>query len=189
MKYIMITAVLIMLCTVFATTVTCGEPTMAGNESGWLNEIRAGVLAHDVGGLWSGTRREGGVDFNAEIIFSRPSFSFLKGTIAPNFGLSVNSRGDTSKLYGGFLWELETKSGLFLDLGLGAAVHNGDLETSDEDKKQLGSRILFRIAIEIGYSLSEHHRISILFDHVSNANLANPNEGMDTLGLRYGYRF
>jgi lipid A 3-O-deacylase len=31
--------------------------------------------------------------------------------------------------------------------------------------------------------------MKILFDHVSNAYLANPNEGMDTLGIVYGYRF
>ncbi len=30
---------------------------------------------------------------------------------------------------------------------------------------------------------------AVLFDHISNANLAVPNEGMDSLGIRYGYRF
>jgi hypothetical protein len=29
----------------------------------------------------------------------------------------------------------------------------------------------------------------ILFDHVSNAYLESPNDGMDTLGIVYGYRF
>jgi hypothetical protein len=28
-----------------------------------------------------------------------------------------------------------------------------------------------------------------MFDHISNAYLASPNEGMDTLGVRYGYQF
>ena len=156
---------------------------------GWLHTIRVGVLAHDVNNLWSGTRKESGVDLNAEIIFSRPSFSLLSGDIRPNLGASINTQGDTSKLYGGILWELEMKSGIFLNLGIGAAVHNGELDTSREDKKSLGSRVLLRIPIEIGYSLSEHHQISILFDHVSNAFLVDPNEGLDTLGLRYGYRF
>ncbi len=71
----------------------------------------------------------------------------------------------------------------------GAAVHDGELETGEGGKKQLGSRLLLRIPFEIGYSISYHHRISLAFDHVSNAYLASPNEGMDTLGLRYGYRF
>ena len=165
------------------------EPVPTQGDSVWLHEIRTGVLAHDVDGLWSGSRKEGGVDFNVEIIFDRPRFLLLLGTVRPNLGLSVNSRADTSKLYGGLLWELQTRTGVLLDVGLGAAVHDGKLDTRDDDKKSLGSRVLFRIPIEIGYALNNRHRISILFDHVSNGYLANPNEGLDTFGLRYGYKF
>ena len=189
MKKIGILAAVTVFCNLVATP-ACGlEPTPDQSESSWLHEIRVGVLAHDVDGLWSGFREEGGVDFNAEIIFGYPSFSLMFGTVHPNFGLSVNDRGDTSKLYAGVLWEFEMKSGLFLNLGVGAAVHNGESETSEEDKKELGSRVLFRIPIELGYALTKRHAVSIMFDHVSNASLADPNEGLDTLGLRYGYRF
>ena len=73
-------------------------------------------------------------------------------------------------------------------LGLGLAAHDGKLENSD-DKKELGSRILFRIPIEIGLLFTLHQGVSIMFDHVSNAYLADPNEGLDTVGLRYTYRF
>ena len=158
-------------------------------RAGLVHEIRTGVLAHDVDGLWSGTQKEDGIDLNGELIFSRPSFSLLTGTVRPNLGLTLNLNGDTSKLYGGLLWELWATSALFFDLGAGLALHNGELDTSDPDKKSLGSRLLFRIAIELGYALSKHHRVSIMFDHISNAYLANPNEGLDTLGIRYGYRF
>ncbi len=68
-------------------------------------------------------------------------------------------------------------------------MHDGKLETNEEDKKELGSHILLRIPIEIGYMLNERHRVSIAFDHVSNANLSSPNEGLDTFGLRYAYHF
>jgi lipid A 3-O-deacylase len=189
MKNIGILAVVILFYHLVATTAFGIEPAPGQSESGWLHEIRAGVLWHDVDGLWSGSREEGGVDFNAEIIFSRPGFSLEVGTVRPNFGLSVNNQGDTSKLYAGVLWELEMESGLFLNLGVGVAVHNGESESSEEDKKELGSRVLFRIPIELGYALSKHHAVSIMFDHISNAYLARPNEGLDTLGLRYGYRF
>ena len=103
--------------------------------------IRLGVLAHDMDDLWSGTRKEGGVDLNTEIIFSRPSFSLLSGDIRPNLGASINTQGDTSKVYGGILWEFETKSGIFLNLGIGAAIHDGKTDTDREDKKSLGSVI------------------------------------------------
>jgi hypothetical protein len=180
---------LMLLCACLAAPVSGTEPMPDKNGAGWFQEIRLGVLAHDVDHLWSGSRKEGGVDLNAEIIFGRPGFSLLSGSIKPNLGLSVNTQGDTSSLYGGILWEWETKSGIFFDLGLGAAVHNGKLETNNEDKKSLGSRVLFRIPIELGYSITAHHRISILFVHMSNGYLADPNQGLDELGLRYGYRF
>ena len=189
MKHAIFLVLFLAFSTAGATGTLASEPMPKKGESSWLNEVRAGVLAHDVDDLWSGNRKEGGVDLNAEIIFSRPSFSLLSGYVRTNFGLSINTHGDTSMVYGGILWELETKPGIFLDLGIGAAIHNGQLETGQEDKKSLGSRVLFRIPIEIGYALNEHHRISILFVHVSNGYLADPNEGLDMLGLRYGYRF
>jgi hypothetical protein len=188
-KEILLLLFLIMLFIGMAIPTTANEPMAEKNEVDYLHVIRAGVLAHDVDDLWSGTRKEGGVDLNIEIIFNSPSFSLMSGNVRPNLGLSINTQGDTSKLYGGMLWELETKSGIFLDLGIGVAVHDGKLDTNQEDKKSLGSRVLFRFPIEIGYSIAKHHQISILFDHISNAFLVHPNEGLDTLGLRYGYRF
>jgi hypothetical protein len=31
--------------------------------------------------------------------------------------------------------------------------------------------------------------VSVYFEHTSNANLARYNEGLDAIGVRYGYRF
>jgi len=142
-----------------------------------------------VGGLWSHSRAEGGVDINAEIVFKKPSVEIWQEIIRPNLGVSINSQGDTSKAYGGLLWEFLFDNGYFVNSGVGLAVHDGQLESKDSNKKQLGSRVLFRIPIEFGFTISERHRISILFDHMSNAYLANPNEGMDTIGVRYGFQF
>ena len=156
---------------------------------GILYGIRIGLLAHDVGRLWSHSRAEAGVDVNAEIVFSQPRLKLWQGLILPNMGVSVNSRHDTSKVYAGLLWEWVFDNGFFVNSGGGLALHNGQLESDDSNKKQLGSRVLFRVPIEFGFTIRERHRISILFDHMSNAYLANPNEGMDTIGARYGYQF
>jgi hypothetical protein len=151
--------------------------------------IRIGVLAHDVDHLWSRSRAEGGVDMNAELVFNQPGFSLLGGRVLPNIGASLNSRKDTSKIYGGLLWEFLIGSAFFANSGMGICVHDGDLDSTNENRKQLGSRLLFRIPFEIGVALGEHHRLSLMFDHVSNAYLASPNEGLDTLGIRYGFQF
>jgi hypothetical protein len=154
-----------------------------------LYGCRIGLLDHDVNGLWSGSRTEGGFDVNAEIVLKKPGFILWSGSILPNLGVTVNNQCDTSNLYGGFIWEFVSKAGVFFNTGFGLAVHNGELETNDDQKKALGSRVLFRVPLEIGATFGTRHRISILFAHISNAYLADPNEGLDVLGVRYGFQF
>lgn len=159
------------------------------SSAGPVRALRVGLAAHDVDGLWSGESREHGPDLCAEVIFNRPMFHLLSATAYPNVGASLNTRGDTSKIYGGFLLQWEPDSAFFFSTGLGLALHDGRRDTDSADRKSLGSRVLFRIPIEIGYAVNRRHRIILAFDHISNAYLASPNEGMDTLGLVYGYRF
>jgi hypothetical protein len=155
-----------------------------------VSEVRAGLLAHDVDHLWSGFRRESGVDFNAEIVFYRPGVEILWGRLRPNLGISINDGGDTSKAYAGALWELEWSNGLFFAAGLGAAIHDGRIDSENrKDRKELGSRVLFRTVFDLGYEFLPHHRLMATFAHVSNASLGDPNQGLDTVGGRYGYRF
>jgi lipid A 3-O-deacylase len=53
----------------------------------------------------------------------------------------------------------------------------------------LGSRVLFHIPAEVGYRFDDHNSLSAYFEYMSNAYTVSPNEGMDRLGIRYGYRF
>jgi lipid A 3-O-deacylase len=157
--------------------------------AGLIDEVKIGVQAHDVPGLWSGFRLEHGVDINGEILFS-PALPFLLGgSIRPALGGTVNTSGDTSRAYLDARWQIEAPFGLFFGLGLGGAIHDGNLTPSDPDRKALGSRVLFHIPLEIGYRFDSHTSLSLFFDHMSNGNLAKYNEGMDNLGIRYGYKF
>lgn len=155
----------------------------------WVHEVKVGILHHDTPDLWSGFRRESGIDINLEAIFA-PKLDVLGGAIRPALGGSINSAGDTSKFYAGIRWQYELEMGLFVGIGVGGAVHNGELELTRRDRKALGRRLLFHIPIEVGYRFhGGPHALSVYFDHISNAYTADENEGMDTLGLRYGYRF
>jgi hypothetical protein len=160
-----------------------------GERAPWLEEIRGGVLAHDVDGLWSGEHVEHGFDVNGELVFRRLPLSAGGGLLRPHLGVCWNSRGYTSKVYAGASLRFASDSGVFFEIGLGGAWHDGERETDDSDRKQLGSRLLFRIPIEVGVAFGDRHSLSLLFDHVSNAGLADENEGLDTLGVRYGVRF
>jgi hypothetical protein len=77
----------------------------------------------------------------------------------------------------------------FFGLGLGAAIHDGNLDPTEPDRKALGSRVLFHIPFELGYRFDERQSISVYFEHTSNGNLADHNEALDNIGIRYGYRF
>lgn len=155
----------------------------------FINEFKLGVLWHDVPDLWSGFRAEpNSADINVEALLS-PSIAFLGGTIRPAIGGSISTVGATSDGYLDARWQYETPSGIFFGLGLGGAIHNGQLKLEDWDRKALGSRVLFHIPAEIGYRLDDHNSVSAYFEHMSNAYTVSPNEGMDRLGIRYGYRF
>ncbi len=154
-----------------------------------IQELKIGVLAHDVPDLWSGFRAEpNSVDINIEALLF-PSVAFLGGTIRPAIGGSISTVGATSDAYIDARWQYETACGMFFGLGLGAAVHDGQLQLEDWDRKALGSRVLFHIPAEVGYRFDAHNSLSAYFEHMSNAYTVSPNEGMDRLGIRYGYRF
>jgi hypothetical protein len=165
------------------------DPVVPARADGLIQELKIGVLDHDVPDLWSGFRAEpNSADINVEAIFS-PSISFLGGTISPALGASISTIGATSDGYLDARWQMETGCGIFLGLGVGGAVHNGQLKLEDWDRKALGSRVLFHIPLEIGYRFDEHNSLSAYFEHMSNAYTVSPNEGLDRLGVRYGYRF
>ncbi|WP_088346973.1 MULTISPECIES: acyloxyacyl hydrolase [Rhodomicrobium] len=154
-----------------------------------FSEIKIGILDHDTPDLWSGFRREQeSVDINVEAILS-PSAAFFGGTLRPAVGATINTEGDTSHAYIDARWQYETASGIFFGLGVGAAIHDGNLDASDPDKKALGSRLLFHIPAELGFRVDEQNSVSLYFEHTSNAYTQDENEGMDRLGVRYGYRF
>ncbi len=151
---------------------------------GLVSELRFGVLAHDVT-----DNREDGVDLNGEILFHRLDFIDLGGVFRPHRGTTINSSGDTSFFYAGLTWTVDLTDQLFVEAAGGGGVHTEELDEIGSDTKPLGSRGLFRVSAGIGFRFGEHSSLSVLWDHYSNAGLADTNSGMDTVGVRYGHRF
>jgi hypothetical protein len=157
--------------------------------SPFISELKIGVQAHDVPYMWSGFNREPITpDLNLEAQFS-PSVFFWGGRLFPALGATINFDGHTSKAYLDARWQKEYENHTFFAVGLGIAVHDGKLETNQPDFKDLGRRVLFHPNFEIGYRLDPHQSLSIYYEHISNASTARENEGLDTIGVRYGYRF
>ena len=166
-----------------------GQALGQAPPSRFISEVKIGALVHDVPYMWSGFNKEPyAVDLNVEILFS-PLATFWGGTISPALGATINFNGDTSRIYLDARWQKECENNLFYAFGLGLALHNGETFSFDSEAKQLGRRVLFHPNAEVGYRLDPHQSVSIYFEHISNASTASKNQGMDTLGVRYGFRF
>jgi len=150
--------------------------------------LQLGLLAHDVPELWSHFNRESGVDLNAEWTPAWPARQLGPATVGSQLGVTLNSAGDTSYVYGGLHLRLGQSQGWYGRVGLGAALHNGETELVSNDRKALGARLLFHIPLELGYQWPRHS-LSLYFSHISNGYTRDANEGLDTLGLRLGWRY
>jgi len=176
---------------VTALLVACPLPAMADPPQTpvlGISELKFGALDHDTPGLWSGFAAERqAVDANLEVLFLPWAHTF-GGYLRPAIGATINFNGDTSKAYADLRWDTETASGLFFALGMGAAVHNGEINLTDPSRKALGSPVLFHPSAELGYRWDGINSLSIFADHMSNGFTQRYNEGMDTVGIRYGRR-
>ena len=158
-----------------------GDPLL-----GFISEVRFGALAHDYGPFSS--HKEDGYDLNAEFLFASPGFLALIWAPRPHLGIVRNSAGRTSQAYAGLTWDWSFWKDYFFEFAWGASRHNGNTTQENVEFKDLGCKTLFREALELGYRLG-NHGISLHFAHISNGKLCDKNEGLETVGLRYGYRF
>lgn len=170
-----------------AVAIALGATSDFTEAAGSVDEIRIGAAAHDAGLITR--RREDGIDLNAEILFDSPALFDVIWSPRPHLGATINTSGDTSFLYFGLTWDWQPHPSWFLEASFGGAVHNGDNSTDDPDEKQLGCSLQFREALGIGYRLNRNANLSLYADHISNGSLCSENEGLDTVGLRYGYVF
>lgn len=183
--------VLAALCALFAILAPAG----AAAQTQFVDEVKVGVLAHDVGFL--GDHIEKGADVNLEVLFPSPYWLGVIGAPRPMIGGDINTAGATSDGYFGLTWGarlmdlLGIAPGVFVDGGLGGAVHNGFQNEPDHpaDRKLLGSRILFHLSADVGYQLTPGVSVEAFIDHMSNANLAPHNAGITNAGMRLGFRF
>lgn len=181
----------------------------------WLSEVRLGTILHDPKNLpllgKSGTEAsdyEKGLDLNAELLFPSPDNSLFRTLFSPrpHLGGMVNTRSKTNHAYAGLTWEYAHSTGLFIDGSFGFAVHDGKLKTPKDGDggacsggaprfycvdgwETLGSRVLFREAVSLGYRFTPQHNVSFTVSHISNGGIFDQaNGGMNFVGLRYGYR-
>ena len=170
-----------------------------------VSEIRAGIMYHDAAiFVVPGDRDElrierTGLDINLELLFVSPGIFRAIGSPRPHIGVTANTQGATSQAYAGLTWNWDMTSRLFFEFNGGGAVHNGETDgpapdplkpyTAANGQKLLGCSALFRLGVAMGVRFAERQSLTLALDHISNGHLCELNPGLDTLGLRWGYRF
>ncbi|MDX2366878.1 MAG: acyloxyacyl hydrolase [Colwellia sp.] len=81
-----------------------------------------------------------------------------------------------------YVWSKKHYS-IFAGGGIGATKLSGDRLSS----RKLGSEWLFEDKFVLGTEILEHHRLTISFNHYSNANFASKNDGLSIWYLNYSY--
>ena len=181
------------------------SPGEALAGDGIIDEIKLGFLAADTG--IGGPKVEHGLDINGEVLFTAPQWfisqgdpEWLKILLAPRpgIGFTANTAGGTSFGYIGLNWTADLfknvfndHDGVYFSFGFGGAINNSDLNgnNSADNNKDMGSRALFHLYVELGYDITPHVNVSAFYEHYSNADLGPTNPGMNNLGMRIGYKF
>lgn len=160
----------------------------------FVNEVKIGVLANDIAFL--GRHVEAGTDVNLELLFNSPALLKVIGSPRPDLGMTINSAGETQRGYAGLTWGvtlihslLRPDDGIFLNGSLGGAYQDGYTNSPAPQRKELGSPVLFRESIELGYQATARLSLSAFIEHMSNADLAPHNDGMTDAGARIGIKF
>lgn len=153
------------------------------------DELFGGLYVHDVDTGLTRSGIEEGVD--VEIGWRGGKIGFLKaiGAPRPQVFASLNSDGNTHFAAAGLSWKIGHR--IYLRPGLGLAVHTGPGRVvPGDDRIDFGSRILFEPELGLGARLGDRASVEASWVHLSHAQLFGPqNPGVDTIGLRFNYRF
>lgn len=171
-------------------------------------EVFAGVYAHDVDdGISYGQFEDG-----AQIVVGARTTALdeLKFLGRPRVHLlaGVNTSGGTNYVATGLAWRFDISERLYVQPGIGVAVHDGrvNLPSPDEPglspeerlkrqrdfqtKLDLGSRVLFEPELSIGWKATRRLSVELSWIHVSHAKLADDyNPGLGDVGIRLLYRY
>lgn len=181
----------------FALAATASGAAFADDQQ-IISELRFGVYEHDASLL--GHQKETGADIGNEVLFTSPSFLSVIGSPRPILGYLINTNDTTNQFYGGLTWTWDfvhdvfrSDDAFYVEITEGPGFNGGKTDVTDpielQHRKSLGSHWLFREDLDIGYRLTPQWSIALSYNHISNADLATRNEGLNDIGARIGFKF
>lgn len=171
-------------------------------------EVFTGVYAHDVDdGISFGKFEDGAQIVTGVRTTALDELKFL-GRPRVHLLVGVNTSGGTNYLASGLAWRFPLSERLYVQPGIGLAIHDGrvNLPSPDEPgltpaerlkrlndfqtKLDLGSRVLFEPELSIGWKATRRLSVEVSWIHLSHGKLAGDyNPGVGDIGLRLLYRY
>ena len=164
-----------------------GEPSGAesGAPPGLVDSVVAGVFAHEVA-----SDEEDGIDANLELRL-RPLFGKTwRVEVLPTIGGTLNDSGGTNAAYAGATARYCLTDSVYVEGFFGLTVHDADTPI-DAEGLDLGCSVLFREGAGIGYRAGRR-TLSLYVSHASHGDIlcnSTRNDGMTSIGVRYGVEF
>ncbi|HAY08137.1 MAG TPA: acyloxyacyl hydrolase [Hyphomonas sp.] len=176
-------------------------PALA-SEAGGIDEIRLGVVAHNVCiANCDNANKEDGPNINGEIVFKSPEFLNILWSPKPYVVGSVNTAGDTNFGGAGLQWDWEFAEGWAIEPGVGYVIHDGELtfpypqgdprnDPISATTVFFGSRDLFRTSLSLNKDIGEKWGVQLMYEHLSHGQIlgSGRNQGLDNIGVRVRYR-
>ncbi len=139
---------------------------------------------------FDGNSSDEAIDFRYERRFDESLFDlgtkeFNLYELKPFIGIEFTDKSSSYLLWGlyfqdnfGVLFN-DKKNNFYLIPSIGIGAYD------EGDGKDLGHTIEFRSSIEVSYELKNKNRIGLSLSHISNANIADKNPGVEVLSLSY----
>jgi lipid A 3-O-deacylase len=168
-----------------------------------VDEVHVGVMQHNICVTnCKNADKEDGPNVHFQVSFDSPQFLNWAGSPQPYVMASVNTAGETSFGGVGLEWRWNFAGNWALEPGLGVVVHDGQVDNPFPNGSQaaadfaeehvlLGSEALFRTSLGLTYDFEGPWEAQILFEHLSHGQIlaSGRNQGLDELGIRFGYQF
>lgn len=152
-------------------------------------ELRGSIAFYDSGPFTSQTASAAVI--NGELFFPSPALLDAIGSPRLYIGTDIVTDGDlTNVAYAGLNWQAHLYSKLYLGFSVGGSINDDStIVGNDGELKDLGSNVLFHLQASAGYDITQDLSAEIYLNHFSNANLGDSNDGLESTGVRLGYRF
>lgn len=168
-----------------------------------VDEVHVGVMQHNICVInCDNANKEDGPNIEFQLSFESPRFLAWAASPQPYLVASINTAGNTSFGGAGLEWRWNFADRWALEPGVGAVVHDGavnnpfangtpEAEAFSNEHVLLGSDVLFRTSIGLTYDFEGPWAVQLFYEHLSHGQiLANGrNQGLDELGIRFGYQF